>query len=385
MRSILLSSVCLIALAGCGSPDPIVFGHLDPKGTHDSEYRALKLAVDATNEDPAKRPFERRVHVIHADAGQTPEQLKGQAVRLAAVNRVFALIGGDTAREAELIGQAAQGDVLAITMSGWPGSPVNPNLFPVGLAPAEIGRCLAQHATERFKDKSITVLVDDTSPVHKSIADAFVNKYEKATRVTAISRRSSGTKEANTAAENELAERVRKAKPDVLFFAMSGIDALSWSRSLGIMKGGVFEPLTTNVLFAGEEADLPRLQEQPEITGGWIAAAAIAPDEDAEPYKLFKERYRKQYERDPDTAAVLVHDAYQVLVQACKRASDATGPKVREEFKKKDASFDVLSGKLTFAPDQSARRPVYVVQLGKDGLKRLQRNEPVADAAPAPK
>src|SRR5262249_34163708 len=127
MRSIPLSVCCLTLLAGCGrSSDPVVFGHLDPKGKDDSEYRALKLAVDSTNEDPARKPWARRVHVIHADAGSTLDQLQAQAVRLAVVNRVFALIGGDTAAQADRVAQAAGDTTLAITPSGWSGSPTNP-------------------------------------------------------------------------------------------------------------------------------------------------------------------------------------------------------------------------------------------------------------------
>ena len=146
--------IALAALAGCGkNTDPIVLGHLDPKAGGDSQYRALKMLVDQTNEDAASRPHERRIHVIHAGTENfKSEEVQGQAVRLAAVNKVFALIGGDTAEQADRIGKAAQGEpLLAFTLSGWCDSPANPYLIPMGVALAEQGKFLAQYILKSHK------------------------------------------------------------------------------------------------------------------------------------------------------------------------------------------------------------------------------------------
>src|SRR5262249_15418527 len=146
--------------------------------------RALKLAVDATNEDPAKKPWERRVNVIHTGTGETLEELQAQAVRLAVVDRVFALIGGDTAAPGERSGEAAGGSTPAITPRRWGGASTNQALFTVGVAPAEQGRCLAQHAAGR-KLANVVILTDESSPVHRAIAEAFTRKL--GTEVTQLS------------------------------------------------------------------------------------------------------------------------------------------------------------------------------------------------------
>src|SRR5262245_39090059 len=109
MRNSLLFNLLLVGFAaGCGRSDPLVLGHIDPKNDDDAEYRALDLAVQQTNADPAKQPFERRVKIVHGMAGKKPEEIEGQAVRLAAVDRVFALLGGHRSSIAEIIGKAAQ-------------------------------------------------------------------------------------------------------------------------------------------------------------------------------------------------------------------------------------------------------------------------------------
>ena len=69
--------------------------------------------------------------------------------------------------------------------------------------------------------------------------------------------------------------------------------------------------------------------------------------------------------------AALAYDAIQIVAEAMRRANSADAEKIREELMKADASFGVLTGALTFAKDQSAKRRVYIVQLGREGMTKL--------------
>jgi branched-chain amino acid transport system substrate-binding protein len=370
-------------VTGCGkSSDPLVFGHLDPKSDDDAEYRALALAVDATNADPSKQPFERRVNILHAVAGKTADEALAQAVRLAAVDKVFALLGGYRASIAERISQAAQENaVLAFTLSGWAGPTANPYVFPIGISPADEGKWLAQHARDQLKVTKVVVLVNEESPLHKAIADAFTQELgkERFVRISIPPRPQPQGKDANAQTEIDRAvRRVAEAKASALYLGTDATDGLEWIARLQAAK----EPAPV-VLFGGEEADLPALREDGRAVG-WYAATAFFAGDESPRLKEFAEAYRKKYSANPPAAAALAHDAYQVLLQACRRAGEPSGTKVRDELRKKDASFEVLTGALSYTTDQSARRPGYVVRLQKDGAELVKRLEPATSETPAP-
>ena len=66
-----------VLLAGCSRSDanrPIELGHLHPVNHDDAEFRALDLAVEDLNKDPANLPLGRQVRVVHAPGGSRPEE-----------------------------------------------------------------------------------------------------------------------------------------------------------------------------------------------------------------------------------------------------------------------------------------------------------------------
>ena len=60
--------------------------HLQPS-QNDEEFYGSSMAVDEINADPAKRVLGRKLKVIHADAGSTPDEAQGQTARLLTVDK----------------------------------------------------------------------------------------------------------------------------------------------------------------------------------------------------------------------------------------------------------------------------------------------------------
>jgi hypothetical protein len=73
-----------------------------------------------------------------------------------------------------------------------------------------------------------------------------------------------------------------------------------------------------------------------------------------------------------------------VLLQACRKAGEPTAAKLRDELRKKDASFEVLTGALSYTTDQTARRTGFVVRLRKEGDELVKRFEPTTSETPPP-
>src|SRR3954451_1622360 len=105
-------------LVGCSRSDankPIELGHLHATNHDDAEVRALDLAVEDLDRDPAPLPLGRQVRVVHAPGGTKPEEWGAQATRLVALNKVKGLVGGERSEQAERIGAAVQGEgVVAV-------------------------------------------------------------------------------------------------------------------------------------------------------------------------------------------------------------------------------------------------------------------------------
>jgi ABC-type branched-subunit amino acid transport system substrate-binding protein len=337
-----------LLLAGCSQSDahkPIDLGHLDP-GTHDdAEFKALDLAVEELNKDPARLPMGRAVRVVHAPAGARPEEAGAQATRLVALDRVKGLIGGERFDQAERIGAAVQGEGgLAISPADWGGPPA-PHLFTVGVAPAERGRALAKAALDR-KPHAVAVVRDPAAKSANLAADQF-----------AADCRAAGVRVVDP--------ETAKPAADVVFFATPVRAALD-NRPAGDKV----------CVFGGGDADLPTLLAGGAPAEGFLVATAYSPEAKSDRLTAFATRYREKYGQPPTAAAVLAHDALTVWVEAARRANSLDIEPIRQQALKRDEPFDSLTGPLTFADDHTARRPVFVGRVVDGTLKDVRPYDP---------
>jgi len=337
-----------LVLAGCSRSDatkPIELGHLDPGNHDDAEFRALDLAVEELDRDSARLPLGRQVRVLHAPAGTRPEEAGAQAARFVALNRVKGLIGGDRPEQAERIGAAVQGEgVLAISPADWPGS-VSPNLFTVGVAPAERGRVLAKAVLER-KPHTVAIVRDPAAKSANLAADQFAA-------------------DCHAAGVRVIDPDTAKSAADMVFFACPARQALD-SRPNGEKV----------CVFGGGDADLPALRAGGAPADGFLIATAFHPDAKSDRLTAFANRYREKYGQPPTAADVLAYDALTVWVEAARRANSLDVEPLREQLLKRDQPFDSLTGPLTFADDHTARRPVFVGRVADGNFKDVRPYDP---------
>jgi ABC-type branched-subunit amino acid transport system substrate-binding protein len=343
-------SLLLLALlvAGCSRSDatkPIDLGHLDPANHDDAEFKALDLGVADLNNDPARRPMGRPVRVVHASAGTRPEEAGAQAARLVALNRVKGLIGADRADQAERIGAEIQGDgILAISRADWPGAP-SPNLFTVGIAPAERGRVFAKAVLER-KPHAVAIVRDPGARSANLAADQFAAQC-------------------HAAGVRVIDPDTAKATADIVFFASSARQALETR-----------PPGDKVCVFGGGDADLPALLAGGAPADGFLVATAWHPEAKSDRLTAFTGRYREKYGQPPSVAAILAHDALTVWVEAARRANSLEIELLREQMLKRDQPFESLTGPLMFADDHTARRPIFVGRVVDGILKDVRPYDP---------
>src|SRR5262245_31599232 len=320
---------------GSSSDKPLSIGHVYPASSDDAEFKSLQLAIEQLNQDAGKRPKGRPIEILHAPAGPKPEEWRAQAARLIALNKVQAVIGADRWAAAERIGMAVQGEnVLAISPAGWAGAPTSLNLFTVGLAPAERGRVLALVARDSAKGAGILILRDPAAKAANAAADRFAVDCRAFAPVMEV----------------ELSA-AKKPGAAVVFFACSARQAMAYR-----------EPFQDALLlFGDEEAEVTALLEGPG-SDGFHVASAFDPTFRPERLAAFARSYEEKYKLPPTAQAMLIYDALSIWVEAARRLDkdELEAAAIRGVLLQSDKPFEALTGTLTFADDQTARRPVFV-------------------------
>ncbi|HEX5269909.1 MAG TPA: ABC transporter substrate-binding protein [Gemmataceae bacterium] len=365
-------SVCLLApllLAGCTHPaatDAIVVGHLAPLGEPAGEraQRGIALAVEEANA-AGDKVNGRRVEVVHVDDKGGPSAAGDEAVRLIAVNRAVALLGGFRAERAEPIGRAAQPyGVPLVTPSPLPSPLAADTAFSTCPPPSHQGRVLARFAADELKVKHVAVLLDARGGIFPGVAAAFVRDFADGTRQVEQFRYDSD------AGLADLAARAAKTKSDAVLIAAPVADFVKLRDGLG--KAEVRAP----VLFGGEETAWPALLAEADAARGVYALTTFAADALTPAGQEFAKRYRERFKEAPDLHAAAAYDGARLLFEVMRRAKSTEPDRLRPAFADL-GTFDSVTGPLTIdKDDHGARRPMFVVRQEEGQTKLVRRYDP---------
>jgi branched-chain amino acid transport system substrate-binding protein len=355
LRAFVLSA--LLFTFGCSHSaptGPIVLGHLQPS-QNDEELHGIALAVNEINADPSKHLLGRKLKVIHADAGSTPDEAQGQTARLLTVDKVDALIGTNRWAQAEKMALAAQSPlIVAMSLNGYAGAPASAPLFPLGIAPAEQGRALSRYVKESLKGTKAVVLKEMDAAIPGLVAKSFVEHF------------GTGAVELTLKAAEAPDTLKDLGKPDAIVLCGSAKTVLDWRSKLPDVP----------LLFGGEEADMPLLQAESKAAKPFFAVVSFHPADETPSAIEFVGRFREQFGKPPTVSAALAHDGVAVWTEAVRRANSLETDKIRQQLTKKDSTFAVLTGQLSYAADQSPRRPLFIVRFGGLESSLVIRYEP---------
>ncbi len=353
-----------LLLAGCthSTPtDPIVVGHLAPLNEPAGEHaqRGILLAVEEAN--GGDKVNGRRVEVVHVD-DRGGASAGDAAVRLIAVNRAVALLGGATTERAEQIARAAQPyNVPLVTPSPLPSPLAADTAFSTCPPPARQGKVLGRFAADELQVKRVAVLVDARGGVFPGVAAAFAREF------AGDGRQADQFRYDSDASLADLPGRAAKAKPDAVLIASSVGDFVKLRE--GLTKAEVKGP----VLFGGEmtawtallaEADASRDVYALTTFPTWLRPAALSE---------FAKKYKERFNEEPDQYAADAYDGARLLFAAMRRAQSSEPEKVRSALAEL-GTFDSLTDPLTIdKEDHGARRPVFVVQQQEGKAKLVKR------------
>ncbi|MFL5338913.1 MAG: ABC transporter substrate-binding protein [Gemmataceae bacterium] len=343
-------------------------GHVAPRTGPDQavglrEGEAVAMTVEEFNVGDNNKIKDKPVSVIHGDAGPDLDGFGFQATRLLSVNHVEALLGATTAAQLDKLAAAAQaGQVALVSPCGGNGGSLNKLVYSVGLDPRERGRCLAKYAAEDGKVREIATVTSINHPVYAAVAEGFTKEFQHPDRKTAAEYVYRNPNELN-----DIANRLAAAKTPAVFFAGPVADLLTLRKGLKDVP-----------LFLGGEEDEPTLRLSADQSEGVVFATAFTLDAQRGKSGDFVRKFRSRYQQQtPEADDMLSADAAQVLFDAAKKAGtfeavsrSEKDPNLRRDGLAKVEDYQCLTGPFWFTPEQTARRPVFVVRMhaGKSQL-----------------
>jgi branched-chain amino acid transport system substrate-binding protein len=365
-------SILTAGCAGRPTPAPIMIGHVatlsgPDKQAGEAAARGIRLAVEEINKDLDKgvgRPFA----VIHSNA-RGSDAFEAEGVRVVAINRVWAMLGGTSRDEVERLDRAR---APLLTPLGTKVRNVSDGVFYTGLAPEQHGKVLAQFAVLELTIPRLIIVHDERHEESVEIADAVAREFvaawaKKDAKAEPSVRRLRLSKAIKTTDQAEALQELIKVDgegPRAVVFA-GKVDDL---RELG--------PVAVPLLYAGEPDSAPALTALHKTNQVMYYVTPFVRDADAPRTVDFAARFRKAFSEDPDVHAALAYEGMKLLSEAMLRVKDnLTMPRLREELAKL-GEVNGLAGPLSFTAERQLRRTAFVIRIDDGGAKCAMRYGP---------
>jgi branched-chain amino acid transport system substrate-binding protein len=399
----------VLFLVGCGgSRTGVVMyvGHVAPltgpeREVGQSDLRGIQLAVQQANNDEEESGVQ--INVLHADARPTDVSFAAEALRLAQINQVAALLGGRTAEQVSGLDQA---QVPVVAPAGYGGPSIHSWVYLTGITPGRKGKVLAQAALQKLAPPGspsgvigllgastagggagqaavgvasakllppgkVFVLVDRRHDENAVAAEAFAKEWAAkapSAQPAAIARPQ--TAHYRTDKElDELVPRLQAEQPAAIFLAGA-------AEAVGHVRRAWKGPAGP-ILFAGPEGSQKELLANPATADNLFLVTAWVPGADTTANQDFRKRYRAEFKNEePDVHAALAYDNTRLLIVALRECNKTFTSRTILGKLGEVSNFPGLTGKVSFAGERVLQRPAFIVQLRSGQPVLIQRDGP---------
>ncbi len=363
------------APAAPAAGDTILVGHVasltgEQATFGESTDNGIKLAISEIN---AKGGVKGKKLVLktYDDQGK-PEEAAIAATRLINQDKVTVLLGEVASSRSLAIAPIADTNKVPMisTASTNPrvtkdGDKTRPYVFRVCFIDPFQGTVMAKFARENLKLKKVAVLRDVGNDYSVGLADYFVAKF-KELGGEIVSDQSFKAGDQDFKAQ---LTAIKNKKPELIYVPAYYTDVAligRQARELGF-KG----PLA-----GGDGWDSAKLFEiaQGALDGSFFSNHYT--HENPDPViQNFVTKYKAAYGSVPDALAALGYDAALVAADAMGRATDLTGPAIRDAVEK-TKDFPGVAGKISLDADHNAVKSAVVIGIQKNAGKYVTTVEP---------
>ncbi len=369
-RALALTTLTLFAAACQKKPaeEVILIGHVGSLTGSEASFgnsteNGIRLAIVEIN---AKGGIKgKRVAAKTYDDQGKPEEAAVAATRLITQDKVTVLLG-EVASSRSLamapIADANQVPQISPTSTNprvtKDGDRVRPFVFRVCFIDPFQGTVMAKFAREHLKLSRVAILRDVGSDYSVGLADYFKEKFEELGG-TIVNDQSFKSGDQDFKAQ---LTTIKGQSPEMIYIPGYYTEvalAARQARELGIKVP----------LGGGDGWDSAKLYEiaQGALDGSFFSNHYT--DENPDPViQNFVKRYREKFKETPDSMAALGYDAAHVAFDAMSRATDLSGPAVRDAIAA-TKGFPGVGGTITIDADHNAVKSAVVLGIVKNKAK----------------
>jgi branched-chain amino acid transport system substrate-binding protein len=355
--------------------DTILIGHVGSLTGSEASFgnsteNGIRLAIEEIN---AKGGIKgKRVAAKTYDDQGKPEEAAVAATRLITQDKVTVLIG-EVASSRSLamapIADANQVPQISPTSTNprvtRDGDKVRPFVFRVCFIDPFQGTVMAKFAREHLKLKRVAILRDIGSDYSVGLADFFKKKFEELGG-TIVNDQSFKTGDQDFKAQ---LTTIKGKAPEMIYVPGYYTEVALLARQAREL--GIKVPLG-----GGDGWDSAKLYEiaQGALDGSFFSNHYT--DENPDPLiQNFVKRYREKFKETPDSMAALGYDAALVAFDAMSRATDLSGPAVRDAIAA-TKGFPGVGGTITIDADHNAVKSAVVLGIEKNKAKFVAAVDP---------
>ena len=335
-----------------------------------STDNAIKLAVNEAN---AKGGVKGRKLVVktYDDQGK-PEEAAIAATRLIVTDKVLVLLGEvASSRSLAMAPIADQNKVPMISPTSTnprvtkDGEKTRPYVFRVCFIDPFQGTVMAKFARENLKLTKAAILRDVGNDYSVGLADYFAAKF-KELGGTIVADESFKAGDQDFKAQ---LTTIKNKKPELVYIPAYYTDVALAGRQAREL--GIKVPLA-----GGDGWDSSKLYEiaQGALDGSFFSNHYTHESPDPRVQEFVK-KYKDAYGEIPDALAALGYDAALVAIDAMTKATELTGPAVRDAIEK-TKDFPGVAGVITLDADHNAVKSAVVIGIEKNAPKYVATVNP---------
>ena len=355
--------------------DTILIGHVasltgEQATFGESTDNAIKLAIAEAN---AKGGVKGKKLVLktYDDQGK-PEEAAVAATRLIVQDKVAVLLGEVASSRSLAIAPIADANKVPqisptstnprVTKDG---DKTRPYVFRVCFIDPFQGTVMAKFTAENLKLKKVAILRDVGNDYSVGLADFFSSKFkELGGEIVSDQSFKAGDQDFKAQLTS-----IKNKKPDLIYVPAYYTDVALIGRQAREL--GIKVPLA-----GGDGWDSTKLYEiaQGALDGSFFSNHYT--HENPEPViQNFVKKYQETYGGIPDALAALGYDAALVAIDAMNRATDLTGPAIRDAIEQ-TKDFQGVAGRITLDENHNAIKSAVVIGIEKNAAKYVATVEP---------
>jgi len=355
--------------------DTILIGHVasmtgEQATFGESTDNAIRLAVNEANAKGGVKG--KKLAVKTYDDQGKPEEAAIAATRLIVNDKVLVLLGEvASSRSLAIAPIADQNRVPQISPTSTnprvtkDGDKTRPYVFRVCFIDPFQGTVMAKFARENLKITKAAILRDVGNDYSVGLADYFAKKFQELGG-TIVSDQSFKAGDQDFKAQ---LTTIKNKKPELVYIPAYYTDVALAGRQAREL--GIKVPLA-----GGDGWDSAKLYEiaQGALDGSFFSNHYT--HESPEPrVQEFVAKYKAAYGSIPDALAALGYDAALVAIDAMSKATELTGPAVRDAIEK-TKDFPGVAGVITLDADHNAVKSAVVIGIVKNAPKYVATVNP---------